>query len=122
MGVRTTLTPNPLRDNEMYHDSKYKTGEFLDLEKLPLGYAIHDQHDGPPNWVALFGHKAHLLSRYRMDTKNGDRIIDAMKGPGTMMYTNKLVVLVGIDNRNNVYHFAYSYDGSWFEMYSVTAD
>jgi hypothetical protein len=106
----------------MLHDSKLKTGEFLDLEKLPLGYAIHDRHYGPPDWAALFGHKTHLVSSVRMDTKNGDKIIDAMKGPGTPMYVNKWVVLVGTDDRNGVYHFAYSYDGIWFEMYSVTTD
>ncbi len=104
----------------MIHDRKFKTGEFFDLEKLPLGYAVHDMHDGQPHWAALFGPKIKVVSYTKMDTKNGDKIIDAMKGPGTMVYCNKLLVFVGTDKYGESFHLAYSYDGHTFGMYTVT--
>ena len=81
-----------------------------DMGSVPLGHAVADMHD--------WRHSKRLESHWGEGSVNhvlvpdevAQILIDAT--PRGHAYSNKMLVLVGMDDREGLYTFAYRYDGS----------
>jgi hypothetical protein len=89
------------------------------LGDLRFGDSVHDMHDGQPDPVRLFGPGVSIRSHVCTEFTGGDRVIAAMAAEHARhhperckpaAYTNKMLVLVGTNDRTGRYLFAYSYD------------
>jgi hypothetical protein len=102
------------------------------LTDLKFGQAVHDMHDGPPDFDKLFGPGVSVVGSLHIPKRDGHQFITQMleerKGEspewvkGTH-YTNKMLVLVAVVyGAPTVYVFAYSYDGRRLGFIEVAAD